>query len=179
MNDEDRGEKMNVVKGIQNVITVVLVGIIAILLIVFFIPQCLGYQPYNVQTGSMEPNFPIGSMIYVKATPLEELNVGDVVTFRTAAEGGWIVTHRISQIDKETATIVTKGDANNTEDGSILYSSIIGRAANFAIPKVGGLVTQYQNGNGKLFTIVGIVTLLGISFVLDRVGKRFEEDETV
>ena len=127
----------------------------------------------------MTPKYPVGSMIYVKATPFEDLEVGDVVTFRTSADGGWIVTHRISQIDKETATIVTKGDANNTEDGSILYSSIIGRAANFAIPKVGGLVTQYQNGNGKLFTIVGIVTLLGISFVLDRVGKRFEEDETV
>lgn len=170
---------MNVVKGIQNVITVVLVGIIAILLVVFFIPQCLGYQPYNIQTGSMTPKYPIGSMIYVKATPLEDLEVGDVVTFRTSADGGWIVTHRISQIDKETATIVTKGDANNTEDGSILYSSIIGRATNFAIPFVGALVTQYQNGNGKIVTIIGIVILLGISFVLDLIAKKYEEEETV
>ena len=170
---------MKVLKVIQNGITVILVGIIAILLLVFFIPQCLGYQPYNIQTGSMTPKYPVGSMIYVKATPFEDLEVGDVVTFRTSADGGWIVTHRISQIDTETQTIVTKGDANNTEDGSIMYSSIIGRATNFAIPFVGGLVTQYQNGNGKMFTVAGIVVLLGISFVLDLIAKRYEEDETV
>ena len=173
------GERMKAVKVIQNGITAILVGIIIILLLVFFIPQCLGYQPYNVQTGSMTPKFPIGSMIYVKATPLEDLEVGDVVTFRTSADGGWIVTHRISQIDKETATIVTKADANNTEDGSILYSSKIGRATNFAIPFVGALVTQYQNGNGKIVTIIGIVILLGISFVLDLIAKKYEEEETV
>lgn len=167
---------MKVLKLIQKGITAILVGIIVILLFVFFIPQCLGYQPYNIQTGSMEPKFPVGSMIYVKSTPLEDLKVGDIVTFRTSPEGGWIVTHRISQIDKETAVIVTKGDANNTEDGSILYSSIIGRAANFAIPFLGGMVTQYQSGNGKMFTVIGIMVLLGISFVLDFVAKKVEEN---
>lgn len=170
---------MIVVKVIQNGITVILVGIIAILLLVFFVPQCLGYQPYNVQTGSMEPAFPVGSMIYVKSTPFEELKVGDVVTFRTSADGGWIVTHRISRIDKETATIVTKGDANNTEDGAILYSAIIGKVANFALPFVGGLVAQYQHGNGKIFTIMGIVILLAFSFVLDLVAKRLEKHEVI
>ena len=50
---------------------------------------------------------------------------------------------------------------------------------NHDIPVVGGLVTQYQNGNGKMFTVIGIVALLAVSFVLDLIAKRLEDDETV
>ena len=167
---------MKVIKGIQTGITVILFSIIAILLLVFFIPQCMGYQPYNIQTGSMTPKYPIGSMIYVKVTPLEKLDVNDVITFRTSQDGGWVVTHRITQVDKVSGMIVTKGDANNTEDGSILYSSVIGRATNFAIPYLGAIVTAYQNSNGKFITIVGIVGLLMISCILDMLLKKMEDN---
>lgn len=158
----------------QKLITVLLVGIVVVLLVVFFIPQCMGYQPYNIRTASMTPKYSVGSMIYVKSTPLESLNVGDVVTYRTSLDGGWIVTHRLTQVDRETGTLVTKGDANNTEDGSISYAAVIGKATNFSIPFLGAIAAQYQMGRGKIITIIGIVVLLGISFVLDFFAKKEE-----
>lgn len=165
---------MNIAKVAQGIITVLLAVIVLILLGVFFIPQCMGYQPYNIQTASMTPKYPVGSMIYVKETALEDLEVGDVVTYRTSSEGGWVVTHRLTQIDKETGVLVTKGDANNTEDGSISYTSVIGKATNFAIPFLGALVTQYQNSYGKVITIACIVILLVLSFVIDLFVKKEE-----
>lgn len=168
---------MKVIKVLQGGITALLVVIIAILLVVFFIPQCLGYQPYNIETGSMTPRYPIGSMIYVRSIAFEELKEQDVVTYRTAQGSGWVVTHRITQIDREAKTVVTKGDANNTEDGTLYYSNIIGKATDFAIPLLGGVVTQYQEGNGKVFTIIGIVGLLGLSFLLDVIAKRLEPEQ--
>lgn len=166
---------MKMIKVLQSLITVALVAVIAILLVTFFIPKCLGYEPYNIQTGSMTPKYPIGSMIYVKSVPFEEIQENDVVTYRTAADGGWVVTHRVVSVDRDAKTVRTKGDANNTEDGTLAYSNIIGKATNFAIPFLGAIVTQYQAGNGKMITIIGIVALLGISFLLDIVAKHFEK----
>ena len=163
---------MNIAKVAQGIITVLLSGIILVLLGVFFIPQCIGYQPYNIQTASMTPKYPVGSMIYVKKTALEDLEVGDVITYRTASEGGWVVTHRLTQVDKQTGVLVTKGDANNTEDGSISYTSVIGKATNFAIPFLGALVTRYQNGSGKVITVSCIVVLLVLSFIIDLFAKK-------
>ena len=168
---------MRAVKIIQNCITGILIFIIMLLLVIFFIPQCLGYQPYNIQTGSMTPKYPIGSMIYVKAVPFEELEVGDVITYQTFQDGGWIVTHRVTQIDTASQTIVTKGDANNTEDGAMNYANVIGRATNFCIPMLGHIVEEYQSGNGKVVTIVCILVLMGISFLLDLVKKSDEPEE--
>ena len=165
---------MNIAKVAQGIITVLLSGIILVLLGVFFIPQCIGYQPYNIQTASMTPKYPVGSMIYVKKTALEDLEVGDVITYRTASEGGWVVTHRLTQVDKQTGVLVTKGDANNTEDGSISYTSVIGKATNFAIPFLGALVTRYQNGSGKVITVSCIVVLLVLSFIIDLFAKKKE-----
>ena len=163
---------MNIAKVAQGIITVLLSGIILVLLGVFFIPQCIGYQPYNIQTASMTPKYPVGSMIYVKKTALEDLEVGDVITYRTASEGGWVVTHRLTQVDKQTGVLVTKGDANNTEDGSISYTSVIGKATNFAIPFLGALVTRYQNGSVKVITVSCIVVLLLLYFIIDLFAKK-------
>lgn len=168
---------MRAIKVIQNCITGILILIIVLLLLIFFIPQCLGYQPYNIQTGSMTPKYPVGSMIYVKSVPFERLAVGDVITYRTAEDSGWVVTHRVTQIDKETQTIVTQGDANNTEDGTVNYSTVIGKSTDFCIPFVGRIVTEYQNGNGKIITIACIIFLMGVSFLLDLVRKQDEPEE--
>lgn len=168
---------MKAIKIIQNCITGILILIIVLLLVVFFIPQCFGYQPYNIQTGSMTPKYPIGSMIYVKSVPFEDIEVGDVVTYRTSQDGGWVVTHRVSQIDAATQTIVTKGDANNTEDGAMNYANVIGKATNFCIPMVGHIVAEYQSGNGKVITIACIIFLMGVSFLLDLVKKSDGSEE--
>ena len=170
---------MKVGKVIQQCITGLLMVLIAVLLFIFFIPQCLGYKPYNIQTGSMTPKYPVGSMIYVKSIPFDQLQVGDVITYHTGdgSGDGWVVTHRVTQIDSGNQMLVTKGDANNTEDGSIMYASVIGKATDFCIPFLGQLVTRYQNSNGKMITIIGIVFLLGISFLMDVLQKETEQNE--
>lgn len=168
---------MKVMKVIQNCITGILILIIILLLVIFFIPQCLGYQPYNIQTGSMTPKYPVGSMIYVKSVPFEEIAVGDVITYRTAEDGGWVVTHRVTEIDAVTQTIVTQGDANNAKDGTVNYSNVIGKSSDFCIPVLGRIVTEYQNGNGKVITIACIIFLMGVSFLLDLVRKQDEPGE--
>ncbi|MBQ3498384.1 MAG: signal peptidase I [Clostridia bacterium] len=81
----------------------------------------LGYGFMAVQTGSMTPEYPIGSVIIIKETDPSKLNKNDVITFYSSHPGlnNMIVTHRIVEIIDDgdgTYSFTTKGDANEIND---------------------------------------------------------------
>ncbi|MBQ7100612.1 MAG: signal peptidase I [Clostridia bacterium] len=81
----------------------------------------LGYGFMAVQTGSMTPEYPIGSVIVIKETDPSELEVKDVITFYSSNPNlnNMIVTHRIMEITDDgdgTYSLVTQGDANEIPD---------------------------------------------------------------
>lgn len=80
----------------------------------------LGYGFMAVQTGSMVPEYPIGSVIIIKETDPAELEVKDVITFYSSnpSLNNMIVTHRIMEItqDENGLSFVTQGDANVIPD---------------------------------------------------------------
>ncbi len=45
------------------------------------LPRLLGYEIYHIVTGSMEPEIPVGSVIYVSPVPAEEVGEGEIVAF--------------------------------------------------------------------------------------------------
>ena len=83
-----------------------------------------GYGFMAVQTGSMTPEYPKGSVIIIKETDPAKLNPGDVITFYTTdpsliRNNVNIVTHRILESVNDgdgTYSFTTKGDANTEED---------------------------------------------------------------
>lgn len=77
----------------------------------------LGYQFYNILTGSMEPAIPTGSVVVVKQVDPEEIQVNDVITFGSAT-GNNLTTHRVIEIYNTSDEIQfqTKGDANDVQD---------------------------------------------------------------
>ena len=50
-------------------------------------PRLLGYTPFAVLSGSMEPAYPVGSLIYVQPVEASSLRVGDAVTFVANDQG--------------------------------------------------------------------------------------------
>lgn len=75
-------------------------------------PDILGYQFYQIESGSMEPTFEIGDLIISRKYDGEqELNVNDIITFHTTQN--MTVTHRIVELveDENGQTAYrTKGD---------------------------------------------------------------------
>ena len=101
--------------------------IIAIALAALMIvPSLLGFQRYVIMTGSMEPDIPTGSIVYDEVVPVEDLEVGDVITFVPPPEYNISdpVTHRIVSIEQQPdadgqpgpLVFQTKGDANEHPD---------------------------------------------------------------
>lgn len=87
-------------------------------------PSVMGYHLFRIETGSMDPTLPAGSVILSKkprdAAALKE---GDIVTFRTSS--GTLVTHRIFRVlkdEKGQSSYMTKGDNPvNDPDSELLY----------------------------------------------------------
>ena len=53
--------------------------LLILICIPFTLPKLFGMQLYEVKTESMEPEYPVGSVVYVKQTDPEDVVVGDVI----------------------------------------------------------------------------------------------------
>ena len=62
------------------------------------VPDFLGYKPFIVLSGSMEPSIMTGDMVFVKETDPDSLKVGDVIAYKS---GSAVVTHRIVEVKSE------------------------------------------------------------------------------
>ena len=54
------------------------------------VPNFMGYEIYNVVSGSMEPTIPVGSIIYVKEIDPSDIYSGDIIAFKS---GDSIIMH--------------------------------------------------------------------------------------
>lgn len=163
-------------KKILNAIGTVGVIIVLILTILLVGVRLIGLHPYTVLSGSMEPTYHTGSLIYVKSVDPFELKSGDVITFMLDEET--LATHRIVEVvpdaeDPSTVRFVTKGDANDFEDGSMVhYKNVVGTPI-FTIPYLGYLATFVQNPPGLYVAIAFCAFLVLLAFLPD----FFEEDK--
>lgn len=147
-----------------NVITSIIVILMVVLAIALVGVRLVGLQVYTVLSGSMEPAYLTGSLIYVKQVEPSSLNAGDVITFM--ANEKTVVTHRIVDvlIDEADATTLqyrTKGDANNAIDGGLVhYKNVLGSPV-FTIPYLGYVANYVQNPPGMYLAIaVGAILIL-------------------
>lgn len=151
-------------KKILNVISTILVAIVVVLALLLVGARFIGLNVYTVLSGSMEPTYHVGSLIYVKDVDTDELKAGDVITYMLDEDT--IVTHRIADVipDETDPSIIrfqTKGDANDSVDGSLVhYKNVIGTPV-FSIPKLGYLANYIQKPPGRYIAIsVGAIILL-------------------
>lgn len=148
-------------KKILSVIGALMTAAAVLLAVLLVGIRVVGFTPLAVLSGSMEPNFPVGSVVYVRAVDVESITEGDVITFELG--GGTLATHRVVSIDPEHREFVTKGDANAAEDSSpVSFDSVKGKVY-FCIPLVGYISEFLTLTYGKIaacFFVILIVLLL-------------------
>ena len=119
-------------KTCWSIISTIVLAVLVILLIAFGGVRLFGLTPYMVTSGSMEPEYPVGSLIYVKEVPPEQIDVGDVITFRLT-DGQTVATHQVYEADRAQEEFRTQGINNRDSEGNILhdaepvkYTSVLG-----------------------------------------------------
>jgi signal peptidase I len=87
----------------------------------------IGRQVFAIRGASMSPTIPMGAAIVVLERPIDDMQVGDVITWQAA--NGAYVTHRLVGFTEEDGArfVQTKGDANDSPDASAVpESSVVG-----------------------------------------------------
>lgn len=163
-------------KKIWDIVTTSLVVVVVILAILLAGCRLMGLQVYAVLSGSMEPAYHVGALIYVKPVDYTKLESGDVITFMMNETT--VATHRIVEVvpDEEDPTTLryrTKGDANDAVDGALVhYKNVIGSPV-FTLPLLGYVANFIQNPPGSYLAISGGALLLLLVFLPD----LFESDK--
>ena len=101
---------------INMLLTAIIICISVVAVGVVYTPKILKMDMKVVETGSMSPTIKPYSLIYIKPYDnFEDYRVGDIVTFTDNYQQKSF-THRIVEIDEQTQSFVTKGDANKEND---------------------------------------------------------------
>ncbi len=167
-------------KKLWNALTTLIVIAIVILAILLAGVRLVGLTPYVVLSGSMEPNYHTGSLIYDKKVDPFTLKEGDVITFMVSEDT--LATHRIVGVvpdEDEPGTIRfrTKGDANDSEDGTLVhYKNVVGTPV-FTIPYLGYFSNWITHAPGKYIAITAAVVFLILLFLPDMLKKADEADQ--
>lgn len=163
-------------KKAWNIFTSVIVIAVVIFAVLLVGVRLFGIQVYSVISGSMEPEYPVGSLIYVKEVEPSEIEVGNVITY--VLPNDTPSTHRVIRIDDENQHFYTKGDANEYEDTNpVHYKNLIGTPI-FKIPYLGYVAYYIQHPPGMYIAIAAGAVLLLLVFLPDLFKKEKRGDAT-
>lgn len=167
---------MKKLKKLWDIFTTVLTVAFVLLAVALVGVRLFGLQVFSVLSGSMEPEYHVGSLIYVKEVDYTQLKSGDVITYMLSEDT--VSTHRIMEVvpDQDDPTVLryqTKGDANEAADGTLVhYKNVIGTPV-FTIPYLGYVADFIQNPPGTYAAIAIGAVLLALMFLPD----LFREEE--
>lgn len=149
------------VKKVWNTISTILVALVVLLAIALVGVRLFGLQVFTVLSGSMEPTYHTGALIYVKQVDPYTIQAGQPITFML--DESTVATHRVTEVVHDDADVSfrTKGDANATGDaGLVHYKNVIGVPV-FTIPYLGYVADYIQHPPGLYVAIaIGAILLL-------------------
>ena len=167
---------MKALKKIWSALSTALVVLFVLLAVFLMGSRIMGYKVFTVISGSMEPVYSVGDLIYVKSVDPYSVEVGDPITF-VLNENLAVATHRVIEVDKANMYFYTKGDANEIPDAApVHFNNLIGKPQ-FAVPMLGYVSDFVQNPPGMYITI-GIAIVLVVIVFLPDFSKKKKEEET-
>lgn len=110
---------------------------IALLFLTWMTAGLLQIRLLVIQGISMEPTYHHGDLVFVRAVPMDEVQVGDVVVFR---RGRARIAHRVIAIKEQNGerVLITQGDNNNVPDSPVTSRDFEGVVVLW-VPKLGWL----------------------------------------
>lgn len=132
------------------------------------VPDFMGYKPFIVLSGSMEPTILTGDIVLTKITAAEDIAQNDIITFRV--EQDTAVTHRVTEVVEEDGKVsfLTKGDANVGSDAAVVTPEMLEGKYLGRVGGLGQLAIFLQTPMGLLLFVV---TPLCLFIVYDMVMR--------
>ena len=158
---------------IWSIVSTVLVGAVVVLAVLLLGGRLLGWQVFTVVSGSMEPVYHVGDLLYVRPVAPADLQPGDVITF-VMNEQLVVGTHRIVEVEDtgERLYFYTKGDANAAMDAApVAQENVLGTPV-FSIPLLGYVAAFVQQPPGSYVAVAVGAVLLALVLLPDLPGSK-------
>lgn len=138
------------------------------LAITFVVSLLFGYQYMIVMSGSMTPKIPIHTMVILAPTDYQDLELNDIITYKSSGAGVINFTHRVVEFS-ENGNVITAGDANidpstnlPKRDGEIPESRYVGKVVGHIYPL--GILIYYIKTN--IIPCIVMVLVVFITYIL-------------
>lgn len=166
---------MKAMGKIYNLISNLAFGIFMFFVVLLVGTRLVGFTPYAVLSGSMEPKYPVGSLIYVRGIEIENVDVGDAVTF-TLADGTTVVTHEVVEVAEENTILYTKGMANTARDVTpVTENNLVGKAY-FCIPLM-GYITSVVTSPPWIYIVVALIVIWFLATYIAETAKKKKAEQ--
>ncbi|WP_284983420.1 signal peptidase I [Arthrobacter sp. efr-133-TYG-118] len=182
--DKHRGVGSRIARAMVSVITsTVMVTAIATFLFLAVGPRVLGYQTSTMLTGSMSPLINPGDVVVTVPVAVQNLKVGDIITYHIPVEDQRVETHRIIDLavnSQGTATVRTKGDANNGADPwtAALTGGQVDRQV-FTVPYLGNAIRALRDPVVLKVLMYGAPAALVVMLLVSIWRKKPEDNAAV
>ncbi|QWC86875.1 signal peptidase I [Nocardioidaceae bacterium] len=146
----------------------------AVVLASVVVPRVTGAQTYTILTSSMEPSLSPATIVVVRPTAIEDVAVGDVVTYQLESGQERTVTHRVVGLAAAASgerRLLTQGDANETPDTELVRAEQVRGTVWYSLPWVGhiGVVLGTEQrtvlsraAGGLLIAYAAVLVLRGV-----------------
>ncbi len=170
-------ENKSTISKIWSVVSTVLVILVVLVAVFLMGSRIMGYRVFTVISGSMEPTYSVGDLIYVKDVEPKDIQVGDAITY-VMNENLVVSTHRVIDIEQKDGELMfyTKGDANKDADQSPVHNKNVVGVVKFSIPYLGYVSDWIQSSPGMYVAIALGVALIIAVFLPDMIRSSREKD---
>ncbi len=155
-----------VMLGLSTGLLLLVAGLAVVLIVV---PKATGSTPLTVLTQSMDPTLPPGTLLVVRPTPVEDIRIGDVVTYQISSGQPAVISHRVVSVASSSdgsRTFTLKGDNNALADPAPVTAAQVRGVVWYSLPDI-GLVNQLVNGSRSWLipAIAGVLLAYGAVMV--------------
>jgi signal peptidase len=134
-----------------------LTGVAVLFIGIAVLPRLGLYRPLTVLSGSMRPTFDPGDLIIVRPEPIEQVRVGQVISYSVPVGIHQVETHRVIRVLRggPDPIVQTQGDANTWRDPwtAKLHGQTAWRLS-FVVPYAGYAINALRSRTVHLAAVV-------------------------
>lgn len=175
-NDIVDTSKKQVLNLIGSIVFFVFAGLLILyILLELFLPtmtiKIFQFKPYVVITESMEPVINVDDLIIVTNPQIEQLEVGDIITFEADIDYNTtkeIVTHYIYSITENNGEYVIRTNryGSNVPDTWVLSGDDVIGVYAFRIPQLGVIINFAKSPFGIAAIAVNVIVIGAIIYIV-------------
>ncbi|WP_440711471.1 signal peptidase I [Herbiconiux sp. YIM B11900] len=155
----------------------VLLLVLALAVVTVALPALVGGRPLTVLTQSMEPGLPPGTLVVVRPVPVQDIRIGDVLTYQIESGKPGVISHRViakTMSSNGSILFTTKGDNNDLPDENPVQEVQVVGTLWYSVPLLGWVNTAVNGEARSVIVPVAVAALFGYAgwMVLSAVRER-------